>query len=221
MGVDFVVDQVGLVWARCWGGADAAFFVSSCLCVLSRPPARPCSLRSHSSLIIDGLTNSTQDQIFTLYPGYSGQQMMFIMASITLTILTPAMVLPLPSHPLALLTFATREAHAATTFAPPILLQSLRFIASHPSALNPLLAYAALGGLGQIFIFETIAHFGSLTLVMVTVTRKLFTMLLSVLVFGHELTPGQWGGVAVVFAGIGVEAAFKWAEGKKKKQKVA
>ncbi|WOO82560.1 UDP-galactose transporter 1 [Vanrija pseudolonga] len=170
------------------------------------------------NLIIDGLTNSTQDQIFTLYPGYSGQQMMFIMASITLAILTPAMVLPLPSHPLALLTFATREAHAAPSFAPPILLQSARFIASHPSALNPLLAYAALGGLGQIFIFETIAHFGSLTLVMVTVTRKLFTMLLSVIVFGHELTPGQWGGVAVVFAGIGVEAAFKWAEGKKKKK---
>jgi hypothetical protein len=44
-----------------------------------------------------------------------------------------------------------------------------------------------LGGLGQLFIFETIQHFGSLTLVMVTVTRKLFTMLLSVIVFEHVL----------------------------------
>ncbi|TXT10826.1 hypothetical protein VHUM_02331 [Vanrija humicola] len=172
------------------------------------------------NLLIDGLTNSTQDQIFALYPGYSGQQMMFIMASITLAILTPAMVLPLPAHPLAWLTGAGATlgaTHLPAAWSPPVLLQSLRFIASHPSALSPLLAYAALGGLGQIFIFETIAHFGSLTLVMVTVTRKLFTMLLSVLVFGHELTPGQWAGVAVVFAGIGTEAYFKWAEGKRKK----
>jgi UDP-galactose transporter B1 len=72
-----------------------------------------------------------------------------------------------------------------------------------------LAAYALLGGLGQLFIFETIQHFGSLTLVMVTVTRKLFTMLLSVVVFEHELTPGQWAGVGVVFAGIGVEAGIK------------
>lgn len=44
---------------------------------------------------------------------------------------------------------------------------------------------------------------------MVTVTRKLFTMLLSVIVFNHSLTAGQWAGVAVVFSGIGVEAGMK------------
>lgn len=76
----------------------------------------------------------------------------------------------------------------------------------------PILAYALLGGLGQLFIFETIQHFGSLTLVMVTVTRKLFTMLLSVVVFNHTLSAGQWTGVAVVFGGIGVEAGMKRRE---------
>ena len=44
---------------------------------------------------------------------------------------------------------------------------------------------------------------------MVTVTRKLFTMLLSVLVFKHTLKRGQWLGVLVVFGGIGVEAGIK------------
>ncbi len=44
---------------------------------------------------------------------------------------------------------------------------------------------------------------------MVTVTRKLFTMLLSVIVFEHSLSKGQWLGVAVVFGGIGVEAGIK------------
>ncbi len=34
-------------------------------------------------------------------------------------------------------------------------------------------------------------------------------MLLSVVVYNHKLTPGQWLGAAVVFAGISVEAMVK------------
>ena len=34
-------------------------------------------------------------------------------------------------------------------------------------------------------------------------------MLLSVIVYKHKLTPGQWSGAAVVFAGISVEAWVK------------
>jgi len=63
--------------------------------------------------------------------------------------------------------------------------------------------------LGQLFIFETLQHFGSLTLVTITLTRKLFTMLLSVIVYNHQLTVGQWMGAGVVFAGISVEAFVK------------
>lgn len=138
--------------------------------------------------------------------------MMFIMASITLCVLTPAMMIPMPSAPL----MASAHGWLSTTFSAPVILRSVQFIASHPTALAPLAAYAVLGGLGQIFIFETISHFGSLTLVMVTVTRKLFTMLLSVFVFGHKLSPGQWLGVAIVFAGIGVEAGWKRREAVKR-----
>lgn len=43
----------------------------------------------------------------------------------------------------------------------------------------------------------------------ITLTRKLFTMLLSVIVYNHKLTLGQWFGAAVVFAGISVEAFVK------------
>jgi UDP-galactose transporter B1 len=42
--------------------------------------------------------------------------------------------------------------------------------------------------------------------VTVTVTRKMFTMILSVVAFGHRLSRMQWLGVALVFGGIGVEA---------------
>ncbi|GFZ44619.1 UDP-galactose transporter homolog 1 [Saitozyma sp. JCM 24511] len=170
------------------------------------------------NLFIDGLTNSTQDQIFALYPSYTGQQMMTHMSLLIQLILLPALLLPLPSHPLSLLhhlpsplVVHLRPSLPAPpiVYSPPAALTSLSFLSTHPTALAPLAAYALLGGLGQLFIFETIQHFGSLTLVMVTVTRKLFTMLLSVVVFEHELTPGQWAGVGVVFAGIGVEAGIK------------
>ena len=42
----------------------------------------------------------------------------------------------------------------------------------------------------------------------VTVTRKMFTMILSVVAFGHRLSRMQVLGVGLVFGGIGVEAAI-------------
>lgn len=37
-------------------------------------------------------------------------------------------------------------------------------------------------------------------------------MLLSVFMYNHTLTPGQWAGAAIVFAGISVEAWVKRKE---------
>lgn len=46
-------------------------------------------------------------------------------------------------------------------------------------------------------------------LVTVTVTRKMLTMMLSVVAYGHSLTELQWLGVGLVFGGIGIEAKIK------------
>ena len=54
----------------------------------------------------------------------------------------------------------------------------------------------------------TLATFSSVLLVTVTVTRKMFTMILSVVAFGHRLSSMQVLGVGLVFGGIGVEAAI-------------
>lgn len=174
--------------------------------------------------MVDGLTNATQDQIFAQYPHYTGQQMMFHMSLLAQLYLLPLIILPLPSSPISLasklplfpklltnstLTPPSSLPNSGITLSQPAFLTSIQFLISHPTALAPLAAYALLGGIGQLFIFETIQHFGSLTLTMVTVTRKLFTMLLSVFVYKHHLTTGQWFGVGVVFAGIGVEAGAK------------
>ncbi|EKM51477.1 uncharacterized protein PHACADRAFT_176908 [Phanerochaete carnosa HHB-10118-sp] len=149
------------------------------------------------NLAIDGATNSTQDEIFSRFR-VSGQQMM-LWINLFCTLLTSLIsVLPLPYIPVL------HPSHSRTE-----LEGALAFIRDHPSIVVPLVQFSVTGALGQLFIFETLQHFGSLTLVTITLTRKLFTMLLSVVVYNHKLTPGQWAGTAVVFAGISVEAWVK------------
>ncbi|KAG6841022.1 hypothetical protein C0991_002570 [Blastosporella zonata] len=150
------------------------------------------------NLLLDGATNSTQDEIFTRHR-VTGQQMM-LWINIFCTLITSVLaVLPLPYIPVI------HPGAAGQTE----LGGALAFIRSHPDVVVPLAQFAFTGALGQLFIFETLQHFGSLTLVTITLTRKLFTMLLSVVVYGHQLTPGQWLGAGVVFAGISVEAFVK------------
>jgi len=149
------------------------------------------------NLAIDGATNSTQDEIFARYR-VTGQQMMFWINLFCTIITSIISVLPLPYIPVLHPSDSGTELQGA-----------LDFIRTHPSVVTPLAQFALTGALGQLFIFETLQHFGSLTLVTITLTRKMFTMLLSVVVYNHKLTMGQWLGTAVVFAGISVEAWVK------------
>lgn len=75
-----------------------------------------------------------------------------------------------------------------------------------------LLTYAVCGALGQCFIFFTLEKYGSLMLVMITVTRKMISMVLSILVFNKKVMPLQWLGIAIVFGGISWEAVCKRAK---------
>ncbi|KII84977.1 hypothetical protein PLICRDRAFT_45834 [Plicaturopsis crispa FD-325 SS-3] len=151
------------------------------------------------NLALDGATNSTQDDIFARHPKLTGHQMMFfINAGCTLMTLALAL-LPLPYVPVL---------HPAVEPGAEMW-EALRFVQTHTGVARAVGAFAMTGALGQLFIFETLQHFGSLTLVTITLTRKLFTMLLSVVVYNHRLTAGQWLGAAIVFAGISVEAWVK------------
>lgn len=78
-----------------------------------------------------------------------------------------------------------------------------------PQIVNYLLTYAACGALGQCFIFYTLEKYGSLVLVMITVTRKMMSMLLSIIVFGKKVNLVQWLGIVIVFSGILFEAICK------------
>ena len=108
------------------------------------------------NLALDGAINSTQDEIFTRHK-VTGQQMMFWI-NLFCTVLTSILsILPLPYIPVI---------HPSTD-GQSELWGALTFIQDHPSIIVPLAQFALTGALGQLFIFETLQHFGSLTLVYV------------------------------------------------------
>ncbi|KAA1073114.1 UDP-galactose transporter [Puccinia graminis f. sp. tritici] len=152
------------------------------------------------NLLIDGATNSTQDEIFSRFT-ISGSQLMFIMNALATIITLAALQAPLPT---AISSFFGTSNSSGNEFT-----VAIEFIKSYPKVLQDILLFSSAGAIGQLFIFETLSHFGSLTLVTITVTRKLFTMLLSVFFFDHKLSFGQWGGIAIVFGAIGLEAYVK------------
>ncbi|GAA5844833.1 hypothetical protein JCM9279_000011 [Rhodotorula babjevae] len=166
------------------------------------------------NLVLDGVTNATQDNIFSSYPALDGPQMMFFMnlfaTFFTLgALVTPYALLPAVLRPVA----AASGAHSNE------LASSLAFIAAHPSVKLDILLFGLTGSVGQIFIFVTLSLYGSLTLVTITVTRKMATMLLSVFVFDHKLSTGQWAGVGLVFGAVAMEAVIARREKKAKKVK--
>ncbi|KAF8945633.1 UDP-galactose transporter [Haplosporangium gracile] len=141
------------------------------------------------NLTIDGVTNSTQDQIFQTFK-ITGQEMMCFMNLFMSGFMAIWLLNPFNSE----------------------LGQALSFCQSHPAVIKDITLFCICGALGQCFIFYTLEQFGSLSLVTITVTRKLLTILLSIFAYGHILNISQWLMIGVVFSGIGLEAYVKRTE---------
>ncbi|KAF1816425.1 UAA transporter [Eremomyces bilateralis CBS 781.70] len=163
------------------------------------------------NLLFDGITNSTQDHIFTAHAPYSGPQMMVAQNTIASLINVAYLALaptisrtPVGAY-LGLSSVAANE-----------LWDGLAFLQRHPEARLDVLGFAICGAVGQVFIFRTLSRFSSLLLVTVTVTRKMLTMVLSVIWFGHKISGMQWFGVGLVFGGVGAEAVIQKREKSKK-----
>ncbi|CAM9740108.1 unnamed protein product [Ascophyllum nodosum] len=88
--------------------------------------------------------------------------------------------------------------------------QGFTFCMENPAALSAVLGFSLAAALGQNFIYLTISNFNPLVCTTITTTRKFFTIVFSVLLFGHTINSRQWGGVAMVFAGIGFEMQGKY-----------
>ena len=159
------------------------------------------------NLLFDGLTNSTQDHIFSTYRPYSGPQMMVAQNLLSTLLTSSYMVLAPYMATTALAPLIGLSPAAAHEFS-----AAIGFIQRNPSVGQAILGFAACGAVGQIFIYYTLSHFSSLLLVTVTVTRKMLTMILSVIWFGHRLSGMQWLGVGLVFGGVGAEGVIQRRE---------
>lgn len=139
------------------------------------------------NLMIDGATNSWQDQMFIFYK-IKSLQMMFFMSLFSASIMFSWLLIWPWTDELS---------------------KAVAFISEYPAVIGDLGLFCLCGALGQVFIFLTIENFGSLSLVTVTVTRKLFTILLSLFWFNHQLRPVQWLFVALVFVALAIESYAK------------
>ncbi|KAI4275452.1 MAG: hypothetical protein LQ337_003211 [Flavoplaca oasis] len=160
------------------------------------------------NLLFDGLTNSTQDHIFASFRPYSGPQMM-VAQNLLSTLLTALYLLLSPILAINTPILSLLNVPSSSTDE---LSSAIAFIRAHPAVGKDIFLFSVCGAVGQIFIYYTLAHFSSLLLVTVTVTRKMLTMMLSVLWFGHRLSGMQWVGVGLVFGGVGAEGLIQRRE---------
>ncbi|XP_035220497.1 solute carrier family 35 member B1-like [Stegodyphus dumicola] len=90
----------------------------------------------------------------------------------------------------------------------------LQFVEKYPYIIYNMLGFSVMSALGQVFIYLVVSDFGPLLCSIITTTRKFFTVLGSVFIFGNSLAPRQWMGTALVFTGLTLDGVY----GKQKKK---
>ena len=84
------------------------------------------------------------------------------------------------------------------------------FCINNPEIMSKIAKFAICSAVGQSFIFYTIANFDPLVLSTVTTTRKIFSVLLSVLFKGHYLSGAGWTGITLALGGIAADLQEKF-----------
>eukprot|EP00164_Ancoracysta_twista_P002784 GFYU01003703.1.p1 GENE.GFYU01003703.1~~GFYU01003703.1.p1 ORF type:complete len:363 (+),score=60.86 GFYU01003703.1:65-1153(+) len=137
------------------------------------------------SLIADGFTGSSQEKLLRQYKP-TAHEMMFYMNMWSALLVGCYAVL-------------SGE-----------LFRALDFCSRNPELYWDLAVLSTFSAFGQNFIFLTIEEFGALICSIITTTRKFFTILASVLWYGHPLSNVQWGCVGLVFLSISVQMYYKF-----------
>lgn len=156
------------------------------------------------NLVLDGYTNNEQDKIFSSY-SVSPLQMM------SNTNLWQSIFLVIYLLTSAVMIGASAELPSAVSM-----------ILSCPSVQYDIALFCICASLGQVMIFSVMKEFGSLAWITISITRKLFTILLSIFAFNHKVKMIQWAGVGLVFIGLLLETAMSYVAPKAdKKEKKA
>lgn len=155
------------------------------------------------NLGMDGYTNNEQDRIFSKYKASPNQMMKY---TNLWQCLYQAVYLGLGWC----LYNTDSELH-----------KSVYMVTRCPALVLDIALFCLCASVGQVLIFNVMKEFGSLAWITISVTRKLFTIVLSVIVFQHPVNIVQWFGVALVFVGLTVDALVSYYSkpvGKDKKQ---
>ena len=78
----------------------------------------------------------------------------------------------------------------------------LNFIHAYPDVIWKICYLSVAGACGQIFIFKTISDLGPLPLSIITTSRKLISVVISVIVFQNPFTTNQFLGTLIVFSAL-------------------
>ena len=98
------------------------------------------------------------------------------------------------------------------------LTSGVAYCIANPEIMSKIFRFSICSAVGQSFIFYTIANFDPLVLSTVTTTRKIFSVLLSILLKGHSLSAVGWAGITMACGGILSELQNKKG-GKPKEEK--
>lgn len=94
--------------------------------------------------------------------------------------------------------------------------EQIHFCINHPTVIIDLFVMGVLQVLGQISIYYVIVNFKQHMFPLISTTRKVFSVFLSIFIFGHVLSGMQWLGILLVFVGLGYELNEE-LQGKKNK----
>lgn len=80
---------------------------------------------------------------------------------------------------------------------------AIQFCKSHPFVMVDIFLIGALQVLGQVSIYFIVLNFKQHIFPLVSTTRKVFTVLLSIFIFNHKMNTYQWMALILVFGGMG------------------
>jgi len=89
------------------------------------------------------------------------------------------------------------------------LFRGLSFLQENHLVAALVVQLCGLSVIGQSFIFYVVANFDPVVCATVTTTRKMWSVLLSMTMFHHQLTATGYSGLALALAGLGVEVQAK------------
>lgn len=135
------------------------------------------------SLTMDGLTSAIQERMRVEYKSKSGHMMLNMNLW---SVIFSGIVIVISGE----------------------LFDFIHFLQRYPFTIWHITTFSLAGAFGQYFIFLTVVDFGPLPCSIITTTRKFFTVLGSILIFGNNLSPRQWLSTFIVFSGLFLDAMY-------------